>query len=128
MKYTEVNKFATVTQHMLTECPVIVNKKFWASLSPAQQKLFHEAADVQIKVNREGNAKGRAEAAETAKAQGVEVVTLTPRSGMPSRKQYNLFMTNIKMYLAAPGLIFPEKDCVIFKIQVINRERACPFP
>ncbi len=78
MKYTEVNKFATVTQHMLTECPVIVNKKFWASLSPAQQKLFHEAADVQIKVNREGNAKGRAEAAETAKAQGVEVVTLTP--------------------------------------------------
>lgn len=77
MKYTEVNKFATVTQHILTECPVIVNKKFWSTLSPEQQKIFREAADVQIKVNREGNTKGRAEAAKTAKAQGVEVITLT---------------------------------------------------
>lgn len=31
MKFTEVNKFATITNHMLTECPVIVNKKFWGS-------------------------------------------------------------------------------------------------
>jgi tripartite ATP-independent transporter DctP family solute receptor len=77
MKFTEVNKFATITQHMLTECPVVVNKQFWASLSPDQQKIFRDAADVQIKVNREGNAKGRAEAVEKASAQGVEVVTLT---------------------------------------------------
>jgi tripartite ATP-independent transporter DctP family solute receptor len=77
MKFTEVNKFATVTDHILTECPVVVNKKFWASLSPEQQKIFKEAAEVQIKVNRDGNTKGRAEAVEKAKAQGVEVITLT---------------------------------------------------
>jgi TRAP-type transport system periplasmic protein len=78
MKFTEVNKFATMTDHILTECPTVVNKKFWQSLTPDQQKIFREAAEVQIKVNREGNTKGRAEAFEKAKAQGVDVIILTP--------------------------------------------------
>ncbi len=79
MKYTEVNKFATVTNHILTECPTVVNKKFWDSLTPEQQKIFKEAAEVQIKVNREGNAKNRVEAFEKAKAQKVDVVILTAK-------------------------------------------------
>jgi tripartite ATP-independent transporter DctP family solute receptor len=77
MKFMEVNKFATVTNHILTECPVVVNKKFWATLTPDQQKIFREAADIQIKVNREGNAKGTADAVEKAKALKVEVYVLT---------------------------------------------------
>ncbi len=77
MKFTEVNKFATVTNHILTECPVVVNKAFWNSLTPEQQKIFREAAEVQIKTNRDGNAKGRADAMEKAKAQGVDVYVLT---------------------------------------------------
>jgi len=77
MKFTEVNKFATVTNHILTECPVVVNKKFWNSLTPEQQKIFREAAEVQIKTNRDGNTKGRADAMEKAKAQGVDVYVLT---------------------------------------------------
>ena len=36
-----------------------------------------DAAQIQIKVNRENNAKNRIEAVEKAKAQGVEVVLLT---------------------------------------------------
>jgi len=77
MKFTEVNKFATVTHHILTECPVVVNKKFWNSLTPEQQKIFREAAEVQVKTNRDGNAKGRADAMAKAKAQGVDVYVLT---------------------------------------------------
>ncbi len=77
MKFTEVNKFATVTNHILTECPVVVNKKFWNSLTAEQQKIFRDAADVQIKVNREQNAKGRVDAMEKAKAQKVDVYVLT---------------------------------------------------
>lgn len=77
MKFTEVNKFATMTHHMLTECPVIINKQFWASLTPEQKKVFKEAANEQIRVNREGNVKGMTEAEQVAKSQGVEVVTLT---------------------------------------------------
>ncbi len=77
MKFLEVNKFATVSNHILTECPVVVNKKFWSSLTPEQQKIFREAAEVQIKVNREGNAKNRVDAMEKAKALNVDVYTLT---------------------------------------------------
>lgn len=77
MKFTEVNKFATLTNHILTECPVVVNKKFWNSLTPEQQKIFKEASDVQIKVNRDNNAKNRVEAVGKAKAQGVDVIILT---------------------------------------------------
>jgi len=77
MKFTEVNKYATLTSHILTECPVVVNKRFWNRLKPEQQKLFREAAQVQIKVNREENAKNRVKALEKVKAQGVDVVILT---------------------------------------------------
>ena len=78
MKFTEVNKFATITNHVLTECPTVVNKDFWKSLTPEQQKIFREAAEVQLKVNREGNAKNRLAALEKAKAQKVDVHVLTP--------------------------------------------------
>lgn len=78
MKFTEVNKFATITNHILTECLTVVNNAFWASLTPQQQKIFREAAEVQIRVNREGNAKDRTAALEKVKAQKVEVVVLTP--------------------------------------------------
>ncbi|MHB8827940.1 MAG: DctP family TRAP transporter solute-binding subunit [Syntrophales bacterium] len=78
MKFTEVNKFATITNHVLTECPTVVNKDFWKSLTPEQQRIFREAAEVQLKVNREGNAKNRLVALEKAKAQKVDVHVLTP--------------------------------------------------
>lgn len=78
MKFTEVNKFATISQHILTECLTIAGQHFWHSLKPEQQKIFREAAEVQIKVNREENARGAASARERAKAQGVEVIDLTP--------------------------------------------------
>ena len=77
MKFTEVNKHATLTSHILTECPVVVSKIFWSKLKPEQKKLFMEAAEIQVKVNRENNAKNRVEAVEKAKAQGVDVVILT---------------------------------------------------
>ncbi|MCX8023561.1 MAG: DctP family TRAP transporter solute-binding subunit [Syntrophorhabdaceae bacterium] len=79
MKFTEVNKYATITNHILTECPTVVNKAFWNTLNEEQKKIFLEAAEVQIKVNREGNIKNRAEAIEKAKAQKVDVVVLTPK-------------------------------------------------
>lgn len=77
MKFIEVNKFATMTHHILTECYTIVNKKFWDTLTPAQQKIFREAAEVQIKVNRESNAQDFAGAIEKAKKQGVKIEELT---------------------------------------------------
>ena len=86
MKFTEVNKFATITNHILTECPTIVNKAFWNSLKPEQQKIFREAAEVQAKVNREGNAKNRVEALDKAKEQKVDVHILTDQERAAFKK------------------------------------------
>ncbi|MBA4417917.1 MAG: C4-dicarboxylate ABC transporter substrate-binding protein [Syntrophus sp. (in: bacteria)] len=76
MGFPEVSRFATITDHMLSEGIMVVNKKFWDSLSPRQQGVLREAANVQTQVNREGSAKGYADAVERAKAQGAEVLLL----------------------------------------------------
>jgi TRAP-type transport system periplasmic protein len=77
MRFTEANRFVTETNHILSECPVLVNRKFWNSLSREQQNVFRGAADVQIRVNREQNARARSLAAEKARVQKVEVSVLT---------------------------------------------------
>jgi tripartite ATP-independent transporter DctP family solute receptor len=78
MKFIEVNKYATLLQHMLTECYTILSRDFWGSLNTEQKRIFREAVDLQIKVNREENAKNLKGAIEKAKGQGVEILTLTP--------------------------------------------------
>lgn len=85
IKVPEVNKFATRTQHALTECIIIVNVDFWKTLSPEHQKIFREAAEVCIKTNREETAKAMLKLPklnksvdEYLKEQKVEVIELTP--------------------------------------------------
>ena len=43
-KYEEVSKYLTITNHMYTPQAVVVSKKFWDKLTPAEQKLMREAA------------------------------------------------------------------------------------
>jgi tripartite ATP-independent transporter DctP family solute receptor len=78
MKFTEVNKQATLLQHMLTECYSIVSQNLWGSLTADQKKIFREGMALQIKVNREENAKYLKSALDKAKEQGVEIIQLTP--------------------------------------------------
>jgi len=52
MKFTEVNKFATITNHILTECPIIANLDWWNSLPAKYQKILREAAYETEIVNR----------------------------------------------------------------------------
>lgn len=84
MKFTEVNKHVTMTQHILTACPIIINADIWESLSPEEQTIFREAAQVCIKENRAVTAahfkklpKHDVSIEEFLKQQGVEVVELT---------------------------------------------------
>jgi len=84
MKFTEVNKFVTLTQHTVTECVIIVSVDYWESLSDADKQIFRDAATVGIKVNREVNAelhqklpKSGISIEQYAKDNGVEIVKLT---------------------------------------------------
>ena len=43
-KFYEVQKFLSVTNHVYTANPVVISKKVWDKLSPAEQKIIQEAA------------------------------------------------------------------------------------
>ncbi len=86
IKATEVAKHVTNTDHILTECIIIVNPDTWAKLNKKQQKVFMEAAKVCIKTNREMNAKlhqklpkSGLSIAEYCKKNKVKVIDLTAK-------------------------------------------------
>ncbi len=115
MKFTEVNKYVTMTHHILTECVIIVNPDFWDTLSAKEKKIFREAADLCIKVNREVNAKlYKNKIWKVVKAKHIKVVKLTPQEREAFKKAmtpvyakykkivgpdlFNLFEKKIKYY------------------------------
>jgi TRAP-type transport system periplasmic protein len=78
MKFYEVTKYLTITNHMYNPQAVIMSKKTWDKLSEDEKKIIQEAATeataYQRKVTQETNAK----ALETLKAGGMEVTELPP--------------------------------------------------
>lgn len=93
IKATEVTKHVTNTDHILTECMIIVNPEVWKSLSDEQQKIFHEAANVAIETNRKVNRqleeklpKSGLSIPEYCKKNGVKVIDLTPEERDAFRK------------------------------------------
>lgn len=98
IKATEVTKFVTDTDHILTECIIIVNPGVWKKLTPDQQKIFREAAKVAIKTNREVNAqlemklpKSGISIEEYCKKNDVKVTRLTPEE----REAFKKAMTKV---------------------------------
>eukprot|EP00831_Metopus_contortus_P050706 TRINITY_DN42607_c0_g1_i2.p1 TRINITY_DN42607_c0_g1~~TRINITY_DN42607_c0_g1_i2.p1 ORF type:complete len:324 (+),score=62.53 TRINITY_DN42607_c0_g1_i2:98-1069(+) len=53
IKATEVAKHVTNTDHILTECVIVVSPDTWDRLTDKQKQIFREAAEVCIKTNRE---------------------------------------------------------------------------
>ncbi len=85
MKFTEVTKYVTLTQHAITECVIIINTDYWDALSPEDQQIFREAAKVALDTNRKVNAelhnklpKINISIDEYAKQNNVEIIRLTP--------------------------------------------------
>ncbi len=85
MKFTEVTKNVTITNHCLTECIIVVSPDYWETLSPEDQQIFREAAKVAIDTNRKVNAaldnklpKSGISIAEYCRKNQVEVIELTP--------------------------------------------------
>ncbi len=52
MKFPEVAKHVTMTNHALTECIIVVNADYWKGLSPDVQQVFRQAAREAIETNR----------------------------------------------------------------------------
>ncbi len=84
MKFTEVTKYVTKTQHCMTECIIVVSVDYWESLSKTEKQIFKDASKIAIDTNRKVNAglhdalpKSNISIAEYAKANKVEIIELT---------------------------------------------------
>ena len=64
-KFYEVQKYMSVTNHVYTANPVVISKKVWDKLSPADQKIIQdavvEAGAYQRKLSREASSGARKE-------------------------------------------------------------------
>jgi TRAP-type C4-dicarboxylate transport system substrate-binding protein len=106
MKFTEVCPYATLTNHILTECPMVVNIDVWNRLTPEQKQIFYEGAKVQIKVNREKCKELREKLIKQEEEKGLKIVRLTATE----RKAFmNTVLPVHKKYEKKAGKI-PKKD------------------
>lgn len=77
-KFYEVNKFVSATNHVYAANIILVSKKFWDSLPPAQQQMMREAADESRKYQREVSRAAAAKAVSELQAKGMAYNELSP--------------------------------------------------
>ena len=105
MKFTEVCPYATLTNHILTECIIAVNIDLWERLTPEQQKIFRDGAEMSIQVNRDECKKLREKLIADVESKGLKIVRLTKEE----RKAFMDLMTPVhKKYEEKTGKI-PNK-------------------
>ena len=77
-KFFEVQKFLSQTNHVYAPLVILVSKRFWDKLSPAEQKILqdsaNEAREYQRGVSREAAGKALAE----LKAKGMQINEIAP--------------------------------------------------
>lgn len=77
-KLFEVQKYMTLTNHQYNPQSVVVSKKFWDSLSPAERKVLQEAAVESAKFQREQSRSAAAGILDALKKAGMQVSELPP--------------------------------------------------
>ena len=77
-KFYEVNKFVSATNHVYAANIILVSKKFWDSLPPAQQQMMREAADESRKYQREVSRAAAGKAVTELQAKGMAYNELSP--------------------------------------------------
>jgi tripartite ATP-independent transporter DctP family solute receptor len=137
MKFTEVNKYVTITHHILTECPIVANIDWWNTLPAKYQKILREAAYETEVVNRGHTMRDKLSMSVMAKKdpktgkvtpgpsiyavarkQGVQIIELTPSE----REAFKEAMTPV--YKKYRDIIGPDLfDAFMAKIKEINKYR-----
>ncbi|UCU99104.1 TRAP transporter substrate-binding protein [Acidovorax radicis] len=77
-KFSEVQKYLTITRHMYNPQAVIASKKFWDSLSPADQKAITEAMAEATAFQRSVSRSQADVALEDLKKAGMQVSEFSP--------------------------------------------------
>jgi tripartite ATP-independent transporter DctP family solute receptor len=77
-KFYEVNKFVSATNHVYAANIMLMSKKFWDRLSPAEQKLLQEAAAETVAYQRAFSRDAAARAVGELKNKGMAFNELAP--------------------------------------------------
>src|SRR4249920_1409395 len=77
-KFYEVQKFVSATNHVYAANILLVSKRFWDRLTPAQQKMMHEAANEARAYQRQVSRAAAASAVNELKAKGMQYNELSP--------------------------------------------------
>jgi len=77
-KLYEVQKHVAVTRHVYNPQAVLISKKLWDQLSPAEKKLIDDSADEATKYQRELSRKQSDEALVDLKKAGMQVTEFSP--------------------------------------------------
>lgn len=77
MKFYEVQDYLTLTNHLYSPWPVIINQDFWDNLPEDLQKVVMEAAEETRDYNRQLSAEDEAESLDLLTEEGMEYVELS---------------------------------------------------
>ncbi|BAL27356.1 TRAP transporter substrate-binding protein [Azoarcus sp. KH32C] len=86
MKFDEVQKYLTLTRHQYNPQIIIMSKKAWDKLTPAEQKIIQESANEARDFERQVSAKKNAEALDYLKKK-LQVTELPPEEMAKMREK-----------------------------------------
>lgn len=77
-KFYEVNKYVSATNHVYAANILLVSKRFWDKLSPAEQKIMHEAANEARGYQRQVSREAARKAVGELQAKGMAYNDIAP--------------------------------------------------
>jgi TRAP-type C4-dicarboxylate transport system substrate-binding protein len=77
-KFFEVQKYVSATNHVYAANILLVSKRFWDKLSPAEQKILNDAANETRPYQRQVSRAAAQKAVDELKAKGMQYNELAP--------------------------------------------------
>jgi tripartite ATP-independent transporter DctP family solute receptor len=77
-KMFEVQKYLTITNHVYTPVALLASKKWWSSLTPAQQQAVQKVAEETRALQRSAELKQATEVVGELKAKGMSISEMPP--------------------------------------------------
>ena len=77
-KLNEVQKYMTLSYHQYNPQSIVVSKKFWDTLSPAEHKILQDAAHESIAFERAQSRAALATGLDSLKKSGMQITELAP--------------------------------------------------
>jgi tripartite ATP-independent transporter DctP family solute receptor len=114
-KFNEVQKHLALTRHIYNPQSVIMSKKVWDQLNPAERKVIQDAAAEATIFQRQTNRKKSDEALEALKKAGMQVTELPPAEVAKIREKLKPVVAKYAAQAGEP--LYTELNAEIMKVR-----------